>query len=202
MDSNYSLSDIVSAVDGGRNCGMNGFGGDWVAIILFALIFGNNGFGYGNNGVAREAAVTESALCNSMNFNNLENAVGRMNDMLISQTTQLSNAACNLGYENLKNISTLSSQVADCCCTTQRAIDNVNYNIAMSTASINQTTTEQTQRILDKMCADKEQAMQARINQLELKAELCGVVRYPSGWTYNAGNSPFCSYDGNMCCNR
>lgn len=27
---------------------------------------------------------------------------------------------------------------------------------------------------------------------LYLREQMCGVVRYPSGYTYSAGNSPFC----------
>ena len=79
-----------------------------------------------------------------------------------------------------------------CCCSLQRAIDGVNYNTAMQTASINANTTEQTQKILDAIMGNKIEAMQNRINQLELQNQLQNVVRYPQGFTYNAGNSPFC----------
>lgn len=41
MEQNYSLADIAAAT------GENGFGGNWVLILLFAMIFGGNGF-YGN----------------------------------------------------------------------------------------------------------------------------------------------------------
>ena len=77
-------------------------------------------------------------------------------------------------------------------CSIQRAIDGVNYNAAMNTASINANTTEVGQKILDAIMGNKIEAMQNRINQLELQNQLQGVVRYPNGWTYNAGNSPFC----------
>ena len=62
----------------------------------------------------------------------------------------------------------------------------------MNTASINANTTAQAQRIIDAITENKVEAMQNRINQLELQNALQGVVRYPNGWTYNAGNSPFC----------
>lgn len=39
--------------------------------------------------------------------------------------------------------------------------------------------------------------MQNQINQLQLSQALCGVVRYPNTFAYNAGPSPFC---GNGCC--
>lgn len=39
--------------------------------------------------------------------------------------------------------------------------------------------------------------MQNQINQLQLSQAMCGVVRYPNTFAYNAGPSPFC---GNGCC--
>ena len=62
----------------------------------------------------------------------------------------------------------------------------------MNTASINANTTEVGQKILDAITGNQMVAMQNRINQLELQNQLAGVVRYPNGWTYNAGTSPFC----------
>jgi len=85
-----------------------------------------------------------------------------------------------------------------CCCAIQRAIDGVNYNTAMQTAAINTNTTAQAQRILDAITTNRMDDMQNRINQLELQNALAGVVRYPNGWTYNAGNSPFCGGCANM----
>ena len=79
-----------------------------------------------------------------------------------------------------------------CCCDIQRAIDGVNYNGAINTASINANTTAQTQKILDTLQANKIAEMQNQINELNLKAAMNGVVRYPLGMTYNAGSSPFC----------
>lgn len=69
----------------------------------------------------------------------------------------------------------------------------------MQTAAINQNTTEQTQRILDAITANRMEEMQNRINQLELQGQLANVVRYPNGFVYNAGNNPFCNCGcGNM----
>lgn len=62
----------------------------------------------------------------------------------------------------------------------------------MQTAAINANTTAQTQRILDAISTNRMDDMQNRINQLELQNALAGVIRYPNGFTYNAGNNPFC----------
>ena len=145
--------------------------------------------------------VTEAGLCNAMNFNNLENSVGRLNDNLQHDYQGLQNGICNLGYETLRNFNNTQQQLAECCCTTQRAIDGVNYNGAINTAAINANTTAQTQKILDAMAQNKIDSLQAQVNQLQLQLQsaMCGVVRYPNSSTYSAGCGPFYN---NTCCNN
>lgn len=200
-----SASDV--ALLSNRNGYGNGYGGMfgdngiiW-GLLLGGLFTGNGWFGGGNN---RQDVVTESALCNSMNFNNLENAVGRLNDQQQNQTMTLSNGICNLGYETLRNFNTLEAQVSQCCCDINRNIDAARYEGAQNTASINATTVASTQKVLDAICGlrmemkdDRINQMQNQINQLQLQSALCGVVRYPNSMAYNAGTSPFC----NSCCN-
>lgn len=182
--SDYSLSDLAAAT------GENGFGGNgaWWLIILFAMIWG-----WGGNGMNRggEQPVTEAGLCNAMNFNGLENAVGRLSDQQAAIARQSDNAICNLGYENARLANETQRQLAECCCTTQRGIDSVNYNGAMNTAAINANTTAQTQKILDAICGNRMADMQNQINQLQLQNALCGVVRYPNATTFSAGGNPF-----------
>lgn len=186
---NYSLSDIA-AVTG--NEGMGGMGGWWL-IILFALIFGGNGFGFGGRGTP----VTEADLCNSQNFNDLRNAVGRLNDSQSAIARQTDNAICQLGYQALQNTNTLASQLAECCCTTQRGIDSVKFDMANYSAATNATITAGVQKVLDKLCADQTAALQARVQSLELQQALCGVVRYPTATTYSAPCNPF--FGGYAC---
>lgn len=187
---NYSLADI-SAVTGKENTGMFG-GGMWIFALLILLLIGGGGFFGGGRAVAGEP-VTESGLCNAMNFNNLENSVGRLNDSLQSDYMGLQNGLSNLGYETLRNFNTVQTQLAQCCCETQRAIDGVNYNGAINTANINANTTAQTQKILDALAGNRMADMQNQINQLQLQAALCGIPRTsPYGFqmvpiAYNTG---------------
>ena len=67
------------------------------------------------------------------------------------------------------------------------------FDAAMNTATINATTTAQTQKILDAIQQNKIDALQSRVNQLETQNLLGNVVRYPTASTYNAGPSPFCN---------
>lgn len=180
----YNLSDIRAAVDGGDGFGM---GGGWFAWILLFALFGGNGFGFNNRG----NCVTEADLCNANSFSELKNSVGRMSDQQAAIARQTDNAICQIGYQNLQNTNTLSSQIADCCCTTQRAIDSVKFDMANYSAATNAAITAGTQKILDKMCADQAAAMQARIQQLELNQALCGVIRYPTATTYAVPSTCF-----------
>ena len=175
---NMSVADIAAVTRNngygyGDGCGY-GMGGWWM-IILFALIFNGNGF-WGNRGAAGEP-VTESGLCNSMNFNNLENAVGRLGDSQTAGFNGLQRDLCQ-GFSAINaGINQVRFDNQQCCCETQRLLDRNDYNAAMNTASINANTTAQTQKILDAICGNRMADMQNQINQLQLHAALCGIPR-------------------------
>lgn len=210
MDSNgLSLGDAM-ALTGERGSGGFGDGsGAWVLILLFAMIFGWGGNGFGGNRTAGEP-VTEAGLCNAMNFNGLENSVGRGFDSLETRFTVTQSGLANLGYAQLEGVNSINTNVmqtgfgiqsaiaqsaadaAQCCCATQRAIDGVNYNAAMNTAAVTQAVDAGTQKILDAISGNRMADMQNQINQLQLQNAVAGVVRYPTTFSYNAGPSPFC----------
>ena len=180
---NMSLSDIA-AVTRGENGFGDANGAWWIIILLLAL----GGGIWGGNRQPDGQPVTEAGLCNAMNFNDLANQVGRMNDLMQTQFMQTSQGLASVGYENLRNFAqtqdaikdgnyALSRQVADCCCTTQRAIDGVNYNGALNTAAINANTTEQTQKVLDAIQQNKIETLKAKVNELETRNMFCGIPR-------------------------
>ena len=171
-----SPADMRAVLDGRDGYGDGfGMGGGWFAWILLFALFGGNGFGgWGRNGCQ---PVTESDLCNANSFSELKNSVGRLNDNQSAIARQTDNAIATIGYQNLQNTNTLSAQIADCCCTTQRGIDSVNYNGAMNTAAINANTTAGVQKILDAITGKRMADMQNQINQLQLQAALCGIPR-------------------------
>lgn len=67
----------------------------------------------------------------------------------------------------------------------------MNYNAAMNTAAINANTTAGVQKILDAITGNRMADMQNQINQLQLQAQLCGVVRYPLQTTFASPCNPF-----------
>lgn len=179
-----SLSDIAAVV---RNNEDEFGGGAWWIIVLFLFMFGN---GWNNKGNTSEA-VTEAGLCNAMNFNNLENAVGRLSDQNQNQASAITSEISSLGKEVALGQAGIQQQISSCCCETQRAIDSVNFNAANNTASINANTTAAMQKVLDTIQQNKIDSLQAQVNQLELQSALCGVVRYPNATTYSAGYNPY-----------
>lgn len=76
---------------------------------------------------------------------------------------------------------------------TLRAIDSVNYNGAINTASINANTTAQVQKVLDAISTNKISDLQAQISALQLQNAMGSVVKYPTAQTYTAGYGPFCN---------
>lgn len=83
----------------------------------------------------------------------------------------------------------------------QRAIDGVNYNLATQAGETQKAIAEWGQKILDAGTANRMADMQNQINQLQLSQAMQGVVRYPEGFMYNAGNNPFCGCGNGGCCN-
>lgn len=185
-----------------------GFGnsGLWLFAIL-ALMWGGNGFfggsgnsnaiqadvnrGFDNQNLQAQTRDILSAVTNgtaqtiAASTANASNAITAIKD---------GNASLIREFGNVENaLTALGGKQQECCCSTLRAIDGVNYNAAMNTASINANTTAGIQKILDAISANKIEELQAKVNSLELAQAVNGVVRYPNSYTYSAGQSPFCS---------
>lgn len=175
--------------------GRNGYGygdgmgsGAWIfGLIVLAALF-NGGFGGfgGGRGIDGRCATVED-INNSANFTRLESQVQSNGSAIQSTASNIYNGICNLGYEMAQQFGNTNTKNAECCCTINRNIDAVRYEGALNTASINANTTAQVQKVLDTLCADKISALQGKVSQLELQSALCGVVRYPTSATFNAG---------------
>ena len=193
---------IIPVMEVGNN-GNSGFGsygnGDWAWIIILFLIFGNGrgfGNGFGGSGVADNYVL-------ATDFATIDRKLDSVNAGICDATFALNNTINN-GFFGVQNSLTqgfsglytallqgnyaLSSQLADCCCKTQRAIDGVNYNMATNTCAITTNATMNARDIIDAVNAnyralheeivanrieDKNaqiQAQQNEINTLRLKA--------------------------------
>ncbi len=177
--------------------GFGGGSGIWLFAIL-ALMWGGNGlFGRGQQAPTDYARQSDVVYTSAFNQLQDENTAIRSD---IQRTAYDTISALKDGqYNNLSEIRDLQSAVStgfsnmqSCCCNTLRAIDSVNYNGAINTASINATTTAQTQKILDAISQSKIDSLQNQVNQLQLAQAVAGVVRYPNQTTYSSGANPFC----------
>lgn len=192
-----SPADMRAVLDGRDGYGDGfGMGGGWFAWILLFALFGGNGFGWGGrNG----NPVTEADLCNANSFSDLKNAVGRLSDSQAAIARQTDNAICQIGYQALQNTNLLERQIADCCCQNQLATQSVKFDMANYAAGTNAAIAEHTQKVLDAISGNRMADMQNQINQLQLQAALCGVIRYPTATTYAVPSTCFGTSACNTC---
>ena len=197
MNEGVSLADSAAVTD--RNgYGNNGMWGmEWLfALLILPMMWGGNGpFGRNANG----EPVTEAGLCNAMNFNNLENAVGRLSDQQNQIAMQTQRDMCTGFASVTSSVNQARFESQQCCCETKQALMENRYLSETNAADINANTTAQVQKVLDAICGNRMADMQNQINQLQLQSALCGVIRYPNQTTYNAGFNPF--FGGGCGCN-
>lgn len=202
----------MSAVLGNRwgyPYGANGFGfggNDMMGILFLVLLLGGGfGGGWGNRGAFGTEAIQNQMQQGFDNQNNMANQreiLAATNQVYHDLTGYIGDKYAELDRDVLGIGSTLQQVMANqnqCCCSTLRAIDGVNYANAQNTAAINANTTAAVQKVLDAISENKIEALQGRINQLELNNAVAGVVRYPTATTYTSGVSPFCNCNSCGC---
>ena len=195
--------------------GFGGNGGLLFAILLIVLFSGGGAWGAGRGQFGTEAIQNQmqqgfdnqNTMANQRETLAAVNAgtassVATTNQMFHDLVGYVGDKYSELDRDVLGISSTLQQVIANqnqCCCSTLRAIDGVNYANAQNTAAINANTTAAVQKVLDAITENKIEALQGKINQLELNNAVAGVVRYPTTFSYNAGQSPFCSGCGCGC---
>ena len=183
--------------------------GDWAGtsfMWIFALLILAGGGGGLFGGGYRPQYATQDFVQNGFNFNDLQSQnrdiMGRIDQAKYDNINVAKDIQAQLAMQ-LAEIKAGESDILgkqqECCCNTLRAIDSVNYNIATSTASINQNTTAQVQKVLDALAESKIASLQEKVNELQLREAMNGVVRYPNQFAYNAGSNPFCGCGGCGC---
>ena len=220
----YSLADIAAAMGG--NGGFGGMGGSWLAILfLLVLMGGNGGFGWGNNGFANAIGYENLATSKEVQrgFDN-QNSMANQREILaaVNSGTAQSVAATNQVYHDIvgyvgdkyseldRDILSVGSAVQagianqnQCCCDTKMLIQETTaqnrYDALKNTNDIRNDIYMSNQKVLDALAQNKIEALQGRIQQLELAQATNGMVRYPNSMSYDAGRSPFCNCGGCGC---
>lgn len=184
MENNgYSLADIRAVTDG------EGWGGNnsIVTLLLLFALLGGGGFGWnrgGDYGQFATAASQQEILFNQ-HFNNLDNKMDR-------GFTSIGNGIADATFALNNTIVNGNNMIAGTVVNEARGIQDKLYDVKTAVHAEGEATRAMIQQ-------NKIETLQGRVNQLELQAAMCGVVRYPNGMTYNAGASPFCGC--NQCCN-
>ena len=136
-----TAADVAAVTRNNDNNGM--FGNDWAWIIILLLFgYGRNGFGgfggYGDGcGVPCatqadvRAAVDQQTLISKIDQQTygLADSFTALNNTLNQNFRGIDNAICTLGYQGAQHASDISAQLAQCCCDTKCAINNVNVGI-------------------------------------------------------------------------
>lgn len=186
---NYSLADIRAATGAEEN-GWGG-GGAWWIIILFLFMFGmgGGGLGWGNRG---NDALTRAEMQQGFDTQEITRKLdglsyGMCDGFYAQNTTMLNGFA---GVTSAVRDAQFAAQ--QCCCETNRNIDAVRYDAQKNTCDI--TTAihaegEATRALIQK---NEMQNLRDRLQQMELREAMCGVVRYPMATTYTSGGNPFC----------
>ncbi len=134
----------------------------WVLIILFALIFGwgGNGFGSRQSDFGQYAtAASQQEILFGQQFQGLDNKIDR-----------IGNGIAAASYD-------LQGQLSNCCCENQKNVDSVRYDMANFASSIQQNDTANTQKILDALAQNKIDALQAQVSELKTQNMFCGIPR-------------------------
>ena len=191
---------LVANLDGNNN----GWGADggwiWFLVVILAIFggWGGNGFGFGGNGRGNcatqedvRAAVDQQTLISKLDQQTygLADSTFALNNTIVNGFHGVDNAICTLGYQNQQGFNEIAHQISDCCCTTQRAIDGVNYNLATQTSALQNTMCNNTRDIIDNQNAnsraiidflvnDKMASLQAENQNLKLAASQAAQNQY------------------------
>jgi hypothetical protein len=157
----------------GNGGGMFGNDSDLLALIILFALFGGNGFGFGGFGGNRDCA-TQADVRAAVDQQTLISKLDQQTYGLADSTYALNNSITS-GFNGVQatlcqGFNGVDRTIADCCCTTQRAIDGVNYNMATQACETRQAIADSTKSILDFLVQDKLATLQAENQNLKLAA--------------------------------
>lgn len=176
-------------------------------MFLFLMFFGWNGGGnsqYATNEAVQQGFDMQNTLANQRELLAATNQTYHDIAGAIQNTygeIQRDIAGIAVGQANLL------AQQNECCATVNANIAQNRYEAAMNTAQIIQAiqaegnaTRQMYQQYRYDDLLQKYNALDQRMNTQELRSDInaatANVVRYPNGYVYNAGPSPFCGCGG------
>ena len=145
-----------------------GMGGDWAWIILLLVLFGGFGGGFGGDNLypwINNAHKINDGFRDQM----LNTTVSGISDRLISGFGDITTQLCN-GFNSTQ------MALSNCCCENRAAIADLKYTLATEACASRATSTANTQRILDQMCADKLEEKNDEIAQLRSQIQALNLA--------------------------
>ena len=159
--SEASLSDLAAVCNRNDGYGNDMFGGNgaWWLIILLLFGWGGRGYGFGGGFGGGQGGgygypccgtpATQADLSAAFASNSVLSGINGIDSTLCQGFNGINTAILQNGYNTQAGINTLSHQLADCCCTTQRAIDSVKYENATNTCAIQNTIQNTTRDVIE-----------------------------------------------------
>lgn len=119
MDTNYSLADIAAATGGNRSNDGFGDGNGWW-LILFLLICGWGGYGFGGgyngggtNTPGFQGFATRSDIDAALATQGIENGITGIGTQLCNGFAGVNSAIANLGYQNQQCLNRFAKAIAN-----------------------------------------------------------------------------------------
>ena len=155
-----------------NNGGFGGFGDDWIGLIVILAIlgWGGNGFGFGGFGGGNGYNDVQRGFDHNTVINKLDGLTYGLSDSTYALNNAITNGFSGVQATLCQGFNGVDRAIADCCCTTQRAIDGVNYNMATQACDIKHAINDSTRSILDFLTTDKIATLQAENQSLKFKA--------------------------------
>lgn len=195
--SDMTPADIAAVTGNGDGFG-NGNGAWWIILFLFALGWGNNGYGNGGNGVDAymQRGFDQSAVMNGINglttavsngfanaeisrCNGMTNVLQAMNTNQMATTQGMNDIAMalqNSACDNRASIADLKYTVATEACADRNTISEALKDvIANNTAN--------TQAILDKMCQQEIDALKTQNANLQTQLNMMNLAQSQNAQT-------------------
>ena len=163
-NSGYSLSDIAAVSRNGEDGFFGGNNGWWIILLFLFAGWGGNGFGFGGgrggygNPATQEdvrAAVDQQTLISKLDQQTygLADSTYALNNAITSGFHGVDTAIAGLGYNMQAGMNALSTQLGNCCCETQRALErgfaDTNYNMATQACDTRRAIADSTRDIID-----------------------------------------------------
>ena len=193
---------------GGGFGGFGGYGGAGNEFVGYELgkVATQADVASGFNNSAVLGSLNDIKLTQASNLNFINQGFAGLNNVINQGFAGVDNAVCTLGYQNQAGFNTLAHQISDCCCTTQRAIDSVNYNNAKNTCDIIQAINYGNQKIVDYMQAEKIDTLnrklavaEGQISNLAQTNAIVSALKQPCPIPAYTVPNPNCCYTSNSC---